>query len=435
MTKIPDPVFYPFSYPDQQILTHRDFVLSYPPSLPKDAKKLKNFLLERASFEDDKTLMQRWEHIQRTSRFWLDERNGFLTNASEHISYWTGYSSRAVSELLAHFFTSIAKRRKPPITQIPPYWKQQKHFVIHICSGNIPTASFPGILMAHLLGAVQLIKVAENDPFSPYFLVESLRKTGTYRDYRSAPICVTYWKGGTKEWEQALAQQADIVAVYGGNEPMILWERLLLKTKPRLLFGPKISIQILKKPGGNSAKKVALDVALFDQEGCMSPHWCFLIGWSKEEVRQFAFEVEKNLCRIAEVYPPIQRTIAQKIHLRSFIDSYQFRPAEIYASDLTKGAVIIDYSRQPLLACGGRVLFIKPVKDFSRMMFYLKPFRKHLHTCAIGGISEGEKRRWIARLRALPFRRICSVGKMQKPCSFASFFTLPWLHLPSSYRD
>ncbi|MFN4181974.1 MAG: acyl-CoA reductase, partial [bacterium] len=341
--------FYPLSRPLSLILSKPGYELEYPEISPEQARVLKEKLMLQMIKAGAEDFALRWGTILRVSRFWLNSSHPLLDTAYKEIASSTGYAEGAVRELFQHFFSTLAHHNRPPISRIPPFWQEKRRFVVHICSGNIPTASFPGILLAYLLGTAQLVKVAEEDPFSPYYLIWSLRKCASSASFSSVPVAVIWWKGGQAEnWEKALASEADVVAVYGTSEPVAYWRKIFPSRRTFLPYGPKISFQILGKRGQKLAQAVALDTVLFDQQGCMSPHWCFLVGWKKEDIYIFARELAKKLVKLSGKYPPRDKTLEEKVRIRSAINLYRIKKGTVLVGDLESGMVIVDKSREIL---------------------------------------------------------------------------------------
>lgn len=422
--------FYPFSERLSLILSKPRYELVYPEVLPEQAKVLKEKLLSTISKPRDGDLILRWETLQKVSRFWLNSSHPAVDSAYEEIATSTGYAKEAVQKLFRHFFGTLARYPKPPISRVPSFWLVKTRFVVHICSGNIPASSFPGIALAYLLGAAQLVKVAEDDPFSPYYFIWSLRECTSSSSISSVPIAVTWWKGGKEAgWEKALAQEADVVAVYGTSEPVSYWAKIFPYPEAFLPYGPKISFQILGKKGRNLAQAVALDTALFDQQGCMSPHWCFLVGWKKEDIYLFMTEIEKKLKLLARKYPPGEKSLEEKVRIRSAINFFRIKKTAFWVGKPESGMVIVDKSREILPSIGYRILFLKPFSSLSEVVSVLQPYKGLLHTCAVGGVTQEERKRWIKALKPLGLQRFCAVGKMQFPNPFASFFLRPWLRI------
>jgi hypothetical protein len=91
-------------------------------------------------------------------------------------------------------------------------------------------------------------------------------------------MAVVWWKGGTVELDRAAIRGAPAVLAFGGEYAIANIAREVHPEARLVLQGPRVSVAYvsaasLKRAGLKAlAARAASDVALYDQQGCLSPH-------------------------------------------------------------------------------------------------------------------------------------------------------------------
>src|SRR5207253_2266369 len=82
-----------------------------------------------------------------------------------------------------------------------------------------------------------------------------------------------HWPGGSEIHQRLVGTRASIVLAYGREESI---DALAESASQRVLrFGPRLSVALVSREAVNpsTAATAARQVALFDQQGCLSPHY------------------------------------------------------------------------------------------------------------------------------------------------------------------
>ncbi len=148
-----------------------------------------------------------------------------------------------------------------------PHRQQEDHFSLVVLPANPPGLMLQSLLPALAARAPVLFKSSRAEPhFAPAFLAALGHRLPVLGDAYAAAT----WTGGDETVEPPLHAAARVVAVYGTHETI---EALQTAVTRRLIaFGPKLSLGWVSGDIdlNHAACGMALDIALFDQRGCLS---------------------------------------------------------------------------------------------------------------------------------------------------------------------
>ena len=153
-----------------------------------------------------------------------------------------------------------------------------------------------------------------------------------------------------------------------------------------------------------AARALALDIAAFDQRGCLSPRVAFVLGDGAAAAR-FAALVAEALAEHARRVPLGRLDDAERA------DNVRFRDTAIYAGPLLAagpGSVCVSEGAA-LIAPAGRNLCVVPAQELARV---LAEVDASLVTAV--GVA-GSETLALDIARALPSARLSELGRMQRP--------------------
>ena len=202
---------------------------------------------------------------------------------------------------------AIEASRASPIAKLP---------TVILLASNLPALGTHPLLRALLERRPTLIKSASEEPlFMPRFVAELIRRLPALVD----AVAVTTWRGGDRGVEDAAFESAGEVVVYGGEATVA---DLGLRLGGRLrAHGPRASLAIV---GADcdleaAARKLAEDVALFDQRGCLSVQAVYVIEeqlGTPARAPRFAACLAKALAEVATRWPQGPATAAEPVTAR-----------------------------------------------------------------------------------------------------------------------
>ena len=220
----------------------------------------------------------------------------------------------------------------------------------------------PGLMLQSLLPALAArAPVIFKSPraelfFAPAFLAALGRRLPALRDAYAAAT----WTGGDQAIEAPLHASARLVVAYG-SEATITALRAA-DTGRLVTFGPKLSLGWV---GGDAdleqaAHGMALDIALFDQRGCLSVEAVLV---ETEAAGAFARALARALVNLAAELPPGRSLDAERAGVRLTREDADLRRLTWFGDALDAGTVILDTYTRISPSPGLRTVRIHPVRE------------------------------------------------------------------------
>jgi len=148
-------------------------------------------------------------------------------------------------------------------------------WMLQIYAGNVPTLPIWPIYSALLLKASLLAKTSAQEPLLGPLLARTIAEVD---ENLGACLAVVWWKGGSGHLDRTALALAPAVLAFGGEEAIASVSRQSQPDAVRVLHGPKVSVGYIERRSltyaalRGLAARAALDVSLYDQQGCLSPH-------------------------------------------------------------------------------------------------------------------------------------------------------------------
>jgi hypothetical protein len=294
---------------------------------------------------------------------------------------------------------------------------------LHVFSGNVPGVAVTSIVRALLVRSAVLGKSAAGEPaLAPAFA----RLLSRVNPIVGNCVAVTYWAGGDTALEHAALQHVSLVVHYGGADAIA---SLRERASARVSFvehGPRISFGIVA--GDQLADAALLDqiardtahsVALFDQQGCVSPQLVYVLGGS-QQARVFADAVATAMQAVQKELPRGRIDAGEAAAIRELRTRAEFAaiagaggevwgPDELHFSVILSGDIAFEGS------CLNRTLLVKPAPDLGALLDAVRPFGALLQTVGLAGFDAETRSRIAAALADAGATRITSVADMPWP--------------------
>ncbi len=148
--------------------------------------------------------------------------------------------------------------------------------------------------------------------------------------------------------------------------------------------------------------RLAEDIVLFDQRGCLSPR-VLLVDSDPERAGEIARELATELERLQRAVPRGLMTDQELAEITAYRDTTSFSGA-VFAA----GPGLVSVGDSWLLPPVGRNLHVQVTRDVLGVLSARRPM---ITSCAFAG-SAAERRALAASLRGA---RLCSFGAMQRP--------------------
>lgn len=366
------------------------------------------------------TISERIAALDRLAAGWLASGSPWRERARVEVASATGYPSAAIDVALDHLWTAL---RAPHLEAVARAELSERKrgttrpdLALHVLAGNVPGAGVFGIVAALLAGVPSLVKPAAREPFLPTLIIESIRSLAP--ELRRA-VAVATWRGGTDDLDGAALAAADVVLAYGRAATL---DRIAAQAPRRLLrFGPRISVALVARGAAHRATAAALarQVALYDQQGCLSPQIACVEEESPMATRRFAALVAEELARLELGLPGAPRDLAESAAVWRHVERQRWRAqegaaVETFGGENGRASVVCDRTADWPMSPLWRHLVMLPVPALATAATLLARLAGSVEAVGYAGPASG-----LADAAAVAAtcgaHRLCPLERMQAP--------------------
>ncbi len=290
-----------------------------------------------------------------------------------------------------------------------------------VLAGAIPMPTILALLAPLVLRSPVLAKAAARDPVTPRLVARSLAEVDP--DLGRA-IAVVEFPGGDAERTAALLE-ADCIAATGSDATVAALRARIPDARRVVARGHRLSLAALGPDATHgpalrrAAADLALDVALWDQLGCLSPLSVHAVDPDPAACDRVAEALAAELAAAEERWPRGRVDAATAAAIQAARDEAELRGAagrrvRVFASRGTAWTVVREDA--PPLRSGPLHRFVRvhPAESAERLRDALAPAGRHLAAVAVGGF--GPQAQGVARaLAELGASRVCAPGTLQAP--------------------
>ncbi len=285
-----------------------------------------------------------------------------------------------------------------------------------VSAGNLPGVALPKMALALAAGGACLVKTASGEPFLPVLFARAVAEEDPDLGAR---LAVVWWHGGEAAWEAELAAGVASLVAYGSDEATAA----LRRSAPEhfLSLGHRLSVAVVRLDPGAAIERlaagVALDVALYDQLGCLSPQCVYGIGEDAAR-RTFGDALARSLEALAARLPRGHVPELSSVAIRRLRDEYEWRETGglrarvLVAARGTDWTVIEDpeprFRSTPLY----RTVFLRPLGALADLPAALGEALRQVECVGIGPWPDAEAAGALAEW-GIP--RVAPIGRMQVP--------------------
>jgi hypothetical protein len=169
-----------------------------------------------------------------------------------------------------------------------------------VAPGNVPAVAVLPLVQLSLLGITTVVKSASAEPFTLPIL---LRELAQVDPAVAARLAVLHWSRNEAPLTEAFTTSVDRVIAFGRDDT--LEDLRPVGSSAFDGFGDKFSVAIINPNCVSKAEmqQLVYDVAMFDQKGCMSPQFVFLLTDSWETTEYFSKRFAQALAEIERKLP------------------------------------------------------------------------------------------------------------------------------------
>jgi hypothetical protein len=290
--------------------------------------------------------------------------------------------------------------------------------ILHVMSGNIPALAALPVLLSLVLKSAVLVKSAAGDPMFAALLAESINEVDA--DLGRC-VLVTYWRGGNQAIETAALGAADLVVASGSDAAVAA----LASRAPRRFIGHghKVSFAAVGKEcllDGESAqdvaRRLAYDVCLWDQQGCLSPQLCYVESGGTLTAHEFAAALARSLADYAVSLPPRRLGFEEQAEVLRFRQQAEWHTARtaLASSGTTDWSISVEEDADFAPTCLNRCIRLKVVGELAEMAAALAPHRRLLEAAGLA-VQAGRVQEIALMLAGCGVHQVCAIGEMQLP--------------------
>jgi len=290
-----------------------------------------------------------------------------------------------------------------------------------VLAGAIPQPTLLALLSPLALRSPVLAKPASRDPVTAALVADSIADVDP-----ELGRCIAIARFGSQDVACLRALlEADCVSATGSDASIAALAARVQPPRRLVASGHRLSLAALGPEAlrgaalAAAADGIALDVALWDQQGCLSPRAVYAVGADGEAPDRLAEALAHALASLERRLPRGQLDAAGAAGFRHECDGAELRATEQPGVRLLGGvpqrwAVVREADAAPRRAPLNRFLRIHPVENPEGLLSALRPLAAHLAGVALAGFGAWQD--GVARgLADLGASRLCWPGELQSP--------------------
>jgi len=325
-----------------------------------------------------------------------------------------GWSARSLRELVADELERGGKARIAtgfPATAV-------------LLGGAVPTPSLLALVAPLALGSPVLARPSSHDPVTASVFARALAAEDASL---TAALEVVSFPSDDAAAMGALLS-AECVVAFGSDETMQAVAARVTPAQRLVQHGHRLSVAVLGEgalSGGAldaAAEALALDVALWDQQGCLSPVALYLLGRESVPVTlldPLAAAFERTSARLPRGRVELEAA-AELAHERDTAELRSAADGSVRVRSSPAFSLVAEADARFRGSPLHRFLRVHPVRDPEALLAALAPLGPHLAAVGVAGLG-ALAGRLEPELAAIGASRICSLGTMQAP-------PLAWCH-------
>lgn len=274
-------------------------------------------------------------------------------------------------------------------------------------AGSIPPSAFSAIALPLLAGSAVYAKPSAADSVSAQLFVESLRTLD--------PGVAAAVRIGS---DAKALDDADAVVAQGSDETIAAIRARISPTRPFLGYGHKLSLAVVG-PGVDpvsAAQSLALDAALWDGRGCLSPAWALVCDSPRGRAAELAHALAGELEELDDTLSRGNLSAAESaelLELRARAAVREGTRLELAAGP-SSWTVVLEGAEIRPPAGTLRFLSVVPFSNLDGLARFIGPLAPHLSCVGHAGCDAD-----LSRIAALAVdagaSRLCPLGRMQLP--------------------
>lgn len=290
---------------------------------------------------------------------------------------------------------------------------------VQLFAGNVPGVTVTALVRSLLVKSPVLGKAASGEPLLPALFARALAEQDAAL---GRALAVAWWRGGNQYLERAALERAEAVVAYGSNDSVGSLRRRAPPGARFIGYGHKFSFGVVARERATSAaaRAAAIDVATFDQRGCVSPQLIYVEEGGAASPREWAGLLASELAKLEPRLPrgPLSPGEASALReLRAETDFAGLSEGGARLFEPARGTgwlVIFDPDPAPAPSCLNRAVRVKPVSSLGEVPDLVARAAPLLQTVGVAA-PECRVEELAVRLAVFGASRVCPLGQMSWP--------------------
>ena len=294
----------------------------------------------------------------------------------------------------------------------------------HVWAGNVPGLPLWSLACGLLVKSGCIGKLPSAEPvFATLFARVLCEEHPAWADC----LAVVWWQGGQPGPAAALYREADTVLAYGSNAALRQVREQVPLTTRFIGYGHKLGLALVgraaldRQRGPAAARRAALDIARWEQQGCYSPHAVYVERGGALSPRDFAQHLAGELANLGHRHPRRALALEEAGAVGAWRRAAEWRAlagdgsSELLGHDGASWAVAFSDTPQPLVpSAGQRCVQVSAVDALDEVLPLLAPHAAFLQTVGLA-TTPAELYRLGEALGAIGVTRIAPLGGMTQP--------------------
>jgi hypothetical protein len=290
-----------------------------------------------------------------------------------------------------------------------------------LLAGAIPMPTLIASAAPLVLRSPVLVKTSRHDPLTARLVAGSLREIDPGLGACAEVVHVASDDAACLE---ALLR-ADCIVASGSDATIAAVSKRLPATQRLVSHGHRLSLAVLGPRAASAgtlercARALALDVAFWDQLGCLSPVAIYVVDPRNEAADAVADAMARALAEAEERWPRGRIDVSAAASITHERAEAELRAAaggtvRVHAGRGTSWTVVREADGKPRAAPLHRFVRVHPVPELRVLFEWLRPLAHHLAGVALEGFGP-ENRQVGEQCADLGASRICAPGTLQAP--------------------
>lgn len=358
------------------------------------------------------------EDLGKLSHLWLNKNYSHRKRAEKILASASGCSLENIREGLdLAFKEATAKKLLSALSLINQF---PKGGLTHcIFAGIISTPILFDIYLSLLRKSAVIAKSPSREPFFPILLARSLKEISPILGECTAAL---WWPGGQAPFSEKIPfEQASWINAYGDDDSVAKMAVHKVSGQVFIPLGHKVSLSVIECEASQDSKirqlteKIAYDVSLYDQQGCLSPHVVYVEKTSGFHIQNFIEQLAQAMRAIEKKLPIGRLSLAEASRIHQVRGQYQFKKDTfcLTSHPNTDWTVIYEKATEFHPSCLNRVIFVKPLDKIESLRRILKNWKGKIQGLAYETQkSKEESIRELAEFLNIPILR--PLGQIQR---------------------